>query len=243
MTVGGAFDTGGFLVDYSAGVPVWQASGGVGANTMALQDDVIGALFSATVERAFTPFALIKPTIANLGAGFIGTEQQRVYRLQIQLKMAVLSIDRASGVQFSPATVLGPSWTQLGQPAFGVVGDGAGAWEYIQSDTGAFPGNITDSLVIPAGTIPDATEWNTFDFELINSAPGRAATFTLFVNGISVISRNWTVAPVMPLLSEIANANKFIWGVRSATAGAGFWIGPLSVEMGRFTRAGLEMLS
>lgn len=211
---------------------------------MALEDDVICAFFDDIVERAYQPFPLIKPTVDNLGAGYQGVAQQRVYRLQVQMKMGASALDRGSGIQFSPAANVTTVWTATNFAAFGVVGDGAGAWEYVQSDAGAFPGNITDSLVIPVTTIPDATEWNTFDFELINSAPGRAATFTLFVNGISVISRNWITAPTLPLLSEIANGNKFLWGVRSATVGAdGLFIGPLLVDMGRFTRAGLEILS
>lgn len=244
LTVGGAFDQNLFVSDTGV-VAGWQASIGAGANTMILIDDVVAALFSTSVERAFTPFALIKPRVTGLAPGFIGIEQQRVFRLQFLMRAPVgVFLDRASGLQFSPTNVLGNSWTQAGGAAFGIVGDGLGQWEYIQSNVGAFPGNIT-----AAQTIPISTDlWTEFDFELINSTDARPATMSLFVNGAFVLSKNFTTFAVpdtapLPNLSEIVDANKYIIGVRAATAATGLWLGPLTVQMGRFTRAGLELLS
>ena len=96
-------------------------------------------------------------------------------------------------------------------------------------------------------TVPDATEWSSFDFELINSSASRSASMSLFVNDIFVVSKSFTtfVAPdtaPLPNLSEIVDGNKYVWGCRAATAGAGFFVGPYSVQMGRFTRAGVELL-
>lgn len=244
LSVGGAFDQNLFVSDTSV-VGGWLASIGVGANTMVLIDDIAGALFSTSVERAFTPFALIKPRVTGLAPGFIGTEQQRVYRLQFLLRAPLgVFLDRASGLQFAPTNVLGNSWTQAGGAAFGIVGDGLGQWEYIQSNVGAFPGNITAAQNIPIST----DVWTAFDFELINSTDARPATMSLFVNGAFVLSKNFTtfaapdLAP-LPNLSEIVDANKYIWGCRAATAATGFWIGGVTVQMGRFTRSGLELLS
>jgi len=241
LNIGSAFATDGFNRDFTAAV-VWQASVGGGANTMQLRNEVVCALFSDTVTRTFVPFALVKPVVTNLGAGSQGIEWQRVYRLTVQLSMDG-ALDRGSGIQFSPASVLAGSFTEIGQAAFGVLGDGAGGWEYIQSTTAAFPGNITDSVLIPAATVPDATDWNTFVFEIINSAPGRTATMSLTVNGILVVSRNWVAPLALPLLTEVANGDKFIWAVRGATLGVDLFVGPILVDMGRFTGAGLELLS
>lgn len=246
LTVGGPFDVIGFNDNF---VPVntWGAPIGVGGNTMDFQDGILCALFGATVQRPFTPYAIIKPTVTALNPGLTMPQQQRVYRLQWLMRMAVPSLDRASGLQFSPTNVLGGGFTQAGAAAFGVVGDatGTGQWEYIQSGAGAFPGNVSASQVIPTSIVPDATEWSTFDIEIINSAPGRAATMSLFVNNVFVLSKNWTTfsAPdLAPLAQAITPNNKFIWLARSATAAAGFFMGPLTVDMGRFTRAGLELL-
>lgn len=247
LAVGGAFDITGFANDFQ-GPNTWGASIGVGANTMDLQDDILCALFSTAVERVFTPYAIIKPLVADLAPGYASPTQQRVYRVQWSMRMVAPALDRASGMQFAPTNVLGNAWTQAGGAAFGIVGDGAGAWEYIQSDTAAFPGNVTASFVIPASVVPDAEDWNSFDMELINSAPGRPASMSLFVNNQEVLTKNWTTfaAPdtgPLPALGEVVDGNKFVWGCRAATAATGFFMGPLVVDMGRFTRGGLELLS
>lgn len=244
LTVGGLFDTFGFINTFQ-NVNTWAAPIGAGANTMDFQDDILCALFSATVQRSFTPYAIIKPRVTGLNSGYSSPQQQRIYRLQWSMRMAVPSIDRASGLQFSPTNVLGGGFSQAGAAAFGVVGDGSGGWEYVQSIAGGFPANVTGSLAIPASIVPDATEWATFDIEIINSSATRAASMSLFVNNVFVLSKNWTTfaAPDTGTLPGlVAPNNKFIWLARAATAAAGFFMGPLIVDMGRFTRAGLELL-
>jgi hypothetical protein len=212
---------------------------------MQLRNEVLCARLDDTVSRVFVPAVILKPLVTNLGAGFRGAEWARVYRLSVQLSMDGV-LGRESGLQFSPASGLAASFTALGQPAFGVVGDGVGGWEYIQSDAGAFPGNITDSVFIGAAIVPDATDWNTFVFELINSASNRAASMSLTVNGVLVVSRGWTAAPptpILPLLSEVANGTKFVWAPRCDTVGVDLFVGNVQVDMGRYTAAGLELLS
>lgn len=241
LAVGGAFDVQGFVSNFGA-INTWQAAVGAGTNTMEFRNNILCARFDDIVQRTFTPYALINPLVTNLGAGYRGVEQQRVYRLTVQLSMDG-NLGRESGLQFSPASVLTASITGAGQPAFGVVGDGAGGWEYIQSDAGAFPGNITDEVAIGVAVVPDAMDWNTFVFEIINSAPGRTATMSLTVNGALVVSRNWIAPLALPLLTEIANANKFVWAPNCATVGVDLFVGPLTVELGRFTGGGLEILA
>lgn len=243
LSVGGPFDIIGFNNNFVS-VNTWGASIGAGANTMDFQDEILCALFSSTVSRVFTPYVIVKPRVTDLTPGYSSPPQQRVYRLVWSMRMAVPSLDRASGLQFSPTNVLGGGFSQSGAAAFGVVGDNTGQWEYIQSGVGAFPGNITASSVIPLSVVPDATDWATFDMEIVNSSATRAAAMTLLVNGVQIVSKNWTTfaAPdTAPLPLLITPNNKFIWLARAATAGAGFFMGPLTVDMGRFTRAGLEI--
>lgn len=243
LTVGGPFDPIGFVNDFSV-ANTWGASIGAGANTMDFQDEIICALFSSTVSRVFTPYAIIKPRVTDLNPGYAAPQQQRVYRVVWSMRMAVPPLDRGSGMQFSPTNVLGGGFSQAGSAAFGVVGDGTGQWEYLQSGVGIFPGNVTASQIVPLSVVPDATDWSTFDMELINSSATRAASMTLLVNGVQIVSKNWTTfsAPdLAPLPLLISPNNKFIWLARAATPAAGFFFGPLLVDMGRFTRAGLEL--
>lgn len=239
--INGAFNVAG--MDQGFGVPsVWGAATGAGTNVMQLRHDLVCAQFDDTVFRGIEPYCMIKPTVAGLGAGYVGLEYQRVFRFTVQLSMDGI-LDQGDGFQFGPSDDLDPKFTEGGQAAFGVVGDGAGGWEYLQSDTGAFPGNITDQVAIGVGIVVDATDWNTFQFEFINSAFGRTATFALTVNGTSVVSRNWVAPLALPLFTEIANGNKFVGGARCEAVGVDLFVGPWEIQMGRFTAGGLEILS
>ena len=243
VTTTSAFLISGFGEGYPNTRPnVWGTSTGAGTNTMHFRNGVICGLFDDVVFRGCEVAHHLQEIDANLAPGYVGVEFSRVYRLNI-----ALSIDGAAGkgtgLQFGPTDLQQPKFTQGGQAAFGVVGDGAGGWEYIQSDTGAFPGNVTDEVAIPVGFIPDATDWNTFVFEIINSAPGRDASMSLTINGQFFLSRSWAAAPILPLYSEVANANKMVWGCRANDAGVDLFVGPWMINMGRFTAAGLELLA
>lgn len=240
LSAGGAFETNGFGADF-INIGLWQGAVGAGTMDMQIRNGVLCARLDDTVQRTFIPFAIVKPLATNLGPGFQGVEWARVYRLTVQLSMDG-SLGRGSGLQFAPSSTISVNFTEQGQPAFGVVGDGAGGWEYLQGDLGAFPGNITDEVLIPVATVPDAEDWNTFIFEIINSAPGRTATMTLTVNGILVVSRNWVAPLALPDFSGVSGT-KFVWGPRCDTAGVDLFMGSVQVDMGRFTQAGLELLS
>lgn len=240
---GAAFDVLGFAEGMATAFPnVWGGPTGVGTNIMTMRNNILCARFDDTVLRGCLAALHLNPLVTNLAPGYRGIEWQRVYRLTVQLSMDG-NLDNGSGVQFGPTTLQVPRFTEGGQGAFGVLGDGAGGWEYVQSDTGAFPGNITDTVGIGAGVVPDATDWNTFEFEIINSAPGRTATFTLTVNGIVIVSRNWVAPLALPLYADVANSTKYMWGARCDTVGVDLFVGPLVIDMGRFTGAGLEILA
>lgn len=221
---------------------VWGASTGAGTNQMVLRNGILCAQFDDIVFRGCQVSYHLQVRDENLAPGYVGVEFSRVYRLAVALSIDG-SASRGTGLQFGPTNTLVPSFTQGGQPAFGVVGDGAGGWEYIQSDAGAFPGNVTDSVLIPVGIVPDATDWNTFVFEFINSAPGRDATFSLTANGVVVVTRNWVAPLALPDYGEVVPSNKMVWGTRANDVGVDLFVGPWTIEMGRFTGAGLEILA
>lgn len=244
----GVFDQIGFadgLGGFANGIvsaAVWDGGAGVGGDGFVIHNGILCAGFGNPRQRGCLAASFLQVRDENLAPGYAGVEFSRVYRLTIQLAVDDV-ITALTGLQFSPADTLSPRFSSGGSAAFGVVGDGAGGWDYIQSDLGAFPGNVTDTVAIPASTIPDATDWNTFVFELINSAPGRDAIFTLTVNGISVVSRNWVAPLALPDYSERANSDRMLWGCIAGDAASDLFVGPLTIEMGRFTAAGLEILS
>lgn len=240
---GAPFNVLGFADGLPTAFPtVFGTAQGVGTNIMTLHNNILCARFDDVVIRSCHASLHLNPLAANLGPGYRGVEWQRVYRLTVQLAQDG-NLEEGSGIQFGPTTVQVARFTQGSQGAFGVVGDGAGGWEYIQSDTGAFPGNVTDTVAIGVAVVPDATDWNTFDFEIINSAPGRNATFTLTVNGTVIVSRNWVAPLALPLYTDVVLSTKYMWGARCNTVGADLMLGPFTIEMGRFTAAGLEILS
>jgi hypothetical protein len=172
-------------------------------------------------------------------------EQYRYFRHDAWMAAGAASIDELVCFQYSPATLFTPSFTGLGQPAFGFIGaSGSGSgWRYVSSDAGAFPGNIDESIVISTSVIPDLEDWNNFRFEFFNASDSRGpASCSMSVNGILIASRSWTTgAVVLPRFGTVgAGGNKFL-GAFSST-GANLFIGPSVITMGRFTAGGLELI-
>lgn len=156
----------------------------------------------------------------------------------------------ATAAFFAPAAGLGPGLPTAGNPGFGLVMNGAGALQYRNYQAGAFPGNIAETVALPAGTITDVTAWNFFDVEIIGAAPGRDASMSLVVNGVDIVSRNW-VSGGGAELADFADATGGlgssiqgpIWFTDNNTdPNVGIRVASVRVTKGRWTRGGLEVL-
>lgn len=245
--VGSTISTFGFVRAGRVDVSFWGPSlpGSTDTTDFAVRDNVLCAEFQAISRRATFPQCQMVTASGDLAPGIQMPQQYRYFRHDAWMAAGAASIDELVCFQYSPATLFLPSFTGLGQPAWGFMGSsGAGSgWRYVSSDAGAFPGNIDESIVISTSVIPDLEDWNLFRFEMFNASDSRGpASATMSVNGQVIASRNWTSGAVtLPRYGTVgAGGSKFI-GAFSAT-GANLFVGPSVIQMGKFTAAGLELI-
>ncbi len=245
--VGSVINTFGFVrsgrVDISYFGPL--LGGSTADAVFRVRDNVLCAEFPGITRRATFPTCQMATESTDLAPGIIMPEQYRYFRHDAWIAAGSASIDELVCFQYSAATLFLPSFTGIGQPAWGFIGSsGAGSgWRYVSSNAGAFPGNIEESIVIPTSVIPDLQDWNHFRFEMFNASDSRGpASCSMSVNGILIASRSWTTGAVLlPRFGTVgAGGNKFI-GAFSST-GANLFVGPSVITMGRFTAGGLELI-
>lgn len=127
---------------------------------------------------------------------------------------------------------------------FGVVGDGAGGWDWTSWGalaTGLPPGPVTETVALAA--IADPEDWNQFEVVIISAAGGRAASLELWVNGVLTLTRDWVSAPALLGLVPQAAVDfyKFSPIAQSDASNTPFWLGDFFYRMGRYTRGGREL--
>lgn len=118
--------------------------------------------------------------------------------------------------------------------------DGAGA---AQVDYMAWSGAaVLERVTVPAGTVSDATDWNSLTFAIISAGSGREATMSLTVNGVSIVSGRVFGSADLAFPGAVDDrALQYAFGI-SATAGGGEGYYYLKYGYdGRFTPAGLEV--
>ena len=245
--VGATINPVGFVRSGRVDINFWGPSlpGSTDVTEFAVRDNVLCAEFKAISRRSTFPQCQMSTDSGSLASGIEMPQQYRYFRHDAWMAAGAASIDELVCFQYSPATLFLPSFTGIGQPAFGFIGSsGAGSgWRYVSSIAGAFPANIEESIVISTSVIPDLEEWNLFRFEMFNASDLRGpASATFSVNGQVIASRNWSSGAVtLPRYGTVgAGGNKFI-GAFSAT-GANLFVGPSVIQMGKFTAAGLELI-
>lgn len=245
--VGSTISTFGFVRSGRVDISFWGPSlpGSTDVTEFAVRDNVLCAEFKAISRRATFPQCQMATESSSLASGIIMPDQYRYFRHDAWMAAGAASIDELVCFQYSAATLFLPSFTGIGQPAWGFIGSsGVGSgWRYVSSNAGAFPGNIEESIVIPTSIIPDLEDWNLFRFEMFNASDSRGpASCALSVNGQLIASRSWTTGAVtLPRYGSVgAGGSKFI-GAFSAT-GANLFVGPSVITMGRFTAGGLELI-
>lgn len=183
--------------------------------------------------------------ITDLAAGFRNPAWRRVQWLTVNLAMDSGTLDRNTGLMFSASggAQSTPLWpiapATLWGGGFGVVGDGAGNWNWEIYGPAPNPAPVIESVSL-APAISDASDWHTFDFVFISGAGGREASFELHIDSEVFLTRNWVAAPLMHTLAAAANRFFPIWQV-GTTSGDVMYFGDWEFKMGRFLPDGREL--
>jgi len=182
--------------------------------------------------------------IAGLEPGFENPSFQRVSWFQFALSIeAASTLGQGSGVLMTNfgATQAADTWPTVGTTtgSFGVVGDGAGSYQWGIWSGGAFPGNTVE-LVSLVPFIPDPTGWTVFDYVIVSGAPGREAFVELRVGGVAVLNRSWVTAPTLEPSGPF-----YYQPVHRVGDGAGdsLFLGPMRYRQGAFLPNGTELTS
>ncbi len=126
-------------------------------------------------------------------------------------------------------------WPTGGIAAFGIVGDGAGGLRFRSYSQAAFPGNVIQTVAVPAAAFPDATEWNVLQMQIISSGITQGdAELTVRVNGTLVTTQAWVGALPLPVLP---NTTSSTWHLRARCGEIvqTINIGPTQIQTGRDT--------
>ena len=137
----------------------------------------------------------------DLAAGAEWSTVRRAYWLKFLIQSATAAPDLRNGLLLMPRYGVQHAWP--GQPlginnsgGFGIIGDGAGQWQYGSYDrTGPYA--VLENVALPAHVL---TEWNQVDIVIISERAGLPAEMQFWFNGALQLTRNWVgvdlVAPV-----------------------------------------------
>lgn len=226
-----------------------------GTGTLAIQIGNAGVGLSSMSPQETIgshPLTLID---ASMNAGCLGPEYLRVSIARYWFRVIGAGVGTISDATcvglWRPEAGGAGGVPNAGNAGFGLFGDGAGNIRYNNYQGGAFPGNRTEMVALPAGTITSLAEWNQAEWQLINGAPGRDASISLFINNVAILTRNWTGA-TGATLPDYSLASG---GLGTSIFGPAFFVDEntdanVAVEIanfakvrGRFTRGGVELLS
>lgn len=182
----------------------------------------------------------ITETDADLAPGFEQPSINRLYWIQVALALAPTTTnDPNTGLMlFNRANAADPNrWPAINlNGGFGFEGAAAGSGVAWASYDNA--GVNIERVAVPLAALPDQTDWNLYEFIIINSGVGRDASVEARVNGTTIVTRNWTTAPALIGLT----GTEFAWSMLTRIGNPGSMaIGPIRIRKGRFTPDGLEI--
>lgn len=219
---------------------------GAGANTMAR--DSRGqpcAIFTsngagATVWRSIVAYYM-SPSLfsAGLPSNYKAPSWRRVWRVQFALRLTAVVPSIWTFFALIPDGA-----AATGSPAnnlcfMGLRGDGAGSWQYAARTVGSAPAvQDTQALGIPVNAF---TLW---DMVILEATPATNAIFSLYANGVLLLSRTWGGAlPVPVYTSDYADGSHFTiaMGAHDNGVAAVMQLGPVRCMAGHFTPDGAEV--
>jgi len=226
---------------------------GSGIYSALVGDAAAGIHFMATTEEYGSFSGALRATDVPV-VGLVNNDIVRVWRLTWWMAVSGAGIATAgdnTACSFAIAAAGAPGQVTGGNPGWGMFMNAAGTWRYRNFQTGAYPASLGESVEFPVGVITNPTNWNYFDTQLIGAAPGRDASWSLLVNGTEIVTRNWVSADGAEL-ADYADGPGFLG---SSVTGfqahvnntndpdVGISIANVHVSYGRYTRAGIELLS
>lgn len=201
---------------------VWGGATGAATNNMGVFGGIICGQFTsgggATVERVAIGFSAYLPLTPPVGASAAASwpEQYRCYGVTCMLANAGGSnLTDESGFVIEPAAAASPGWIKAGNFGFGLVGDGAGGWRYVEKNAGGV-GVYQFSLPIVWPTA--VTQLTRVDYVLFGATMTAPARMELWVNNVLKVSRTWGVTSFLPDYTTPANAARFVPHLRCGEA-------------------------
>ena len=232
--VAAAFDASGYT-KYGQVFTLWSAAAGGGTNNMLITHNLYGAQFAcggaATSGRTAYGAPWYLPLTKNtMAATALFPQHFRVFRIQVCFTVITpVNFTTASGLAIMPMAGVAPAFVSAGNPGFGIVGDGAGGWEFVAS-VGAGLTNVTP-LTWPSAV----TEWVVVDFEFLSATGLSDAVFNLYLNGVQVAlpasCSKWGAGTHLPDYSITPNSAGLCLGI---AAGDGGLVGSLGIAGARW---------
>lgn len=122
---------------------------------------------------------------------------------------------------------------------FGLVGDGAGQWQYSSWDrTGV--GLLREAVALPAHTLDD---FNLAEWVMVGARPGFNSYIEFWFNNTLILTRNWLGGMLEPIGGVVpADVNEWCWAPYIRQGGfASVFVGSVVSRQGRFLRDGTEI--
>ena len=230
-------------------IPIFNAKVGAGVANMIVYNNVYcaqtncdgaGAVSGYNTHGLFTNFAipLTKDTVA---ATFAQPEQARVFRLQFAMaQRAAIHYSGNSGYILQ-ATAAGaiPGWIgAVGSNGIGIVGDGAGGWQYVSKQGGAGFAEAVP-LVWPS----PVAQWCVVDYEILGATGASDAAFNLYLNGALALTRSWGVGSLLPDYTAVVNGAVFgyAWNTGEAALVGNLVLANLRFMAGRYRVSGAQI--
>lgn len=134
-------------------------------------------------------------------------------------------------------------WPLAPAPGFGVgygiVGDGAGNWNWESYGGNAVPGTLIESVSL-APAIADPSDFHVFDFVHVSATASRQASFQLRIDGQLFLERTWGAPPALEVPATGARRYYPQWQVNDAL-GQNHYLAWWEYKMGRFLPDGREL--
>jgi len=215
---------------------VFGALSGAATNNMGLYKTLIAGQFTSTAantsERPLTGVGcspmLVAP--ASSPSTLAMPEHIRVFGWSFLFAQGVAAnYTTLSGIAFEPCTSAAPGWINAGNRGFGILGDGAGNWQYNEKNAGgAGVYQTTTALSWPVAF----TEWCRVDVIILNATAIAGAKIEVWLDGVRAITSDFGVTGNAATYAQgPANAASYTPHIRCGDA----LVGQLEIAELRFT--------
>jgi hypothetical protein len=225
---GAAFNASG-QTKYGQAISVWSAASGAATNNMGAYHNIYGGQWTCggaqASGRSATGIPFYLPLTKNLmSAQEVLPEHVRVFRITLCFcAPALVNYTVASGINLAPMAGVAPGFIAAGSPGIGIIGNGAGGWQFA---TSRGVGLTVTPLVWPV----NRDEWCVVDFEMLAATGGSDAIFNLYLNGVQVAlpasASKWGAGTALPDYTITPNSVGF---ALQCAAGDGALAGQLNL--------------